>query len=152
MKTKNKILLSIGIIFGSLIGYVVYLFLRDDARLSEGYVSAPVPAIKLPEDETEDQPKPETADEAMPKEEKKSDDLKKIEGIGPKISALLMEKEITSFEKLSKLNAEELREILVAANIRIADPTTWPQQAALAAKGDWDGLESLQQELKGGRQ
>ena len=152
MKTKNKILLSIGIIFGSLIGYIVYLFLRDDAGLSEGYVSAPVPAIKLPEDETEEEIEAEVIDEPEAKAEEKVDDLKKIEGIGPKISALLLEKEIISYDKLSKIKAEELREILVEANIRIADPTTWPQQAALAAKGDWDALESLQQELKGGRQ
>jgi hypothetical protein len=28
---------------------------------------------------------------------------------------------------------------------------TWPQQALLAAKGDWDGLEKLQDDLSGGR-
>jgi hypothetical protein len=31
------------------------------------------------------------------------------------------------------------------------DASTWPQQAKLAAKGDWDGLEKLQDELSGGR-
>ena len=48
-------------------------------------------------------------------------------------------------------DVERLREILDAVNLRIADPTTWPEQAALAAAGDLDGLASLQSELKGDR-
>jgi hypothetical protein len=31
------------------------------------------------------------------------------------------------------------------------DPTTWPQQADLAAKGEWDKLKELQDKLDGGR-
>jgi len=31
------------------------------------------------------------------------------------------------------------------------DPTTWPQQADLAANGKWDELKVLQDELNGGR-
>jgi hypothetical protein len=31
------------------------------------------------------------------------------------------------------------------------NPEGWIEQASLAAKGDWDGLERLQGELKGGR-
>ncbi|RME13236.1 MAG: 50S ribosomal protein L17, partial [Bacteroidetes bacterium] len=34
---------------------------------------------------------------------------------------------------------------------KMHDPTTWPQQAALAAKGEWDKLAKLQKELKGGK-
>jgi predicted flap endonuclease-1-like 5' DNA nuclease len=79
------------------------------------------------------------------------DDLKRIEGIGPKISSLLQDAGITTFAQLAITGAERLREILDAANIRIANPTTWPEQAALAAVGDWEGLASLQSELKGGR-
>jgi len=31
------------------------------------------------------------------------------------------------------------------------DPTTWPQQAGMAAKGEWDALKTWQDELQGGK-
>ncbi|MDX1479299.1 MAG: 30S ribosomal protein S1 [Saprospiraceae bacterium] len=82
-----------------------------------------------------------------------TDDLKKIEGIGPKISQILAEGGVGSFEALAASDADTLRGILEAAGSRykMFDPTTWPQQAALAAKGDWDGLKALQDELDGGK-
>ncbi len=82
------------------------------------------------------------------------DDLKRIEGIGPRIAGVLQEAGITTFGQLSSTQAEQLKEILEAADprlLRLADPTTWPQQAALAAEGNWSALEELQGELKGGR-
>jgi len=79
------------------------------------------------------------------------DDLKKIEGIGPKISGVLGEKGILTFSQLAKATESELKEILVNAKIRIANPTTWSEQATLAADGKWEELEQLQDELKGGR-
>lgn len=90
-------------------------------------------------------PEPEKSEPAPP------DDLKRIEGIGPKISSLLQDAGIATFAQLAAASVEQLREVLAAANLRIADPTTWPEQAALAAAGDLDGLASLQSELKGGR-
>ena len=80
-----------------------------------------------------------------------SDDLKKIEGIGPKISALLAAQGIVTFAQLAETSVERLQEILDQPNLRIADPTTWPEQARLAAMGDWQALERLQDQLKGGR-
>jgi len=44
-----------------------------------------------------------------------------------------------------------LREVLQAAGLRFMDPDTWPQQAALAARSDWEALAALQAEFKGGR-
>jgi small subunit ribosomal protein S2 len=32
------------------------------------------------------------------------------------------------------------------------DPTTWPKQAKLAAKGKWDELQALKDSLQGGRE
>lgn len=83
-----------------------------------------------------------------------SDNLKKIEGIGPKIEALLNEAEIKHFYTLSQTEVPKLREILIAAGDRykMHDPTTWPQQAELAAKGDWEKLLAWQDELKGGKE
>jgi len=52
---------------------------------------------------------------------------------------------------LAETDVRLLREILDEAGIRIADPETWPEQASLAAKEDWQGLQTLQSTLKGGR-
>jgi hypothetical protein len=41
--------------------------------------------------------------------------------------------------------------LLDAADIHIATPDTWPEQAGLAAAGRWEELEALQDSLKGGR-
>ena len=83
----------------------------------------------------------------------KPDDLKKIEGIGPKISELLQNGGIKTFAQLADAKVEKLKEILEAAGSRykMHDPTTWPQQSALAAKGNWDELKVLQDELQGGK-
>lgn len=81
------------------------------------------------------------------------DDLIKIEGIGPKMAQVLGEAGITTFEQLAATSPARLREILDAAGnrYRMIDPTTWPQQAALAAAGDWSGFDALAAKLKGGR-
>ena len=82
----------------------------------------------------------------------KPDDLKKIEGIGPKISELLAAGGIPTFQALADANIDAVKAILEAAGprYRIANPTTWAQQAGLAAAGKWDELSSLQDRIKGG--
>jgi predicted flap endonuclease-1-like 5' DNA nuclease len=82
------------------------------------------------------------------------DDLKRIEGIGPKISSVLQAAGIATFAQLAATDVGRLRQILEEENpnlLRLADPTTWPDQARLAADGAWEALEKLQDELKGGR-
>ncbi len=80
------------------------------------------------------------------------DDLQTIEGIGPKIAGVLQAAGISTFAQLAQADVGRLREILTEAGIsRISDPGTWPEQAKLAADGDWQGLEALQDQLKGGR-
>lgn len=79
------------------------------------------------------------------------DDLTRIEGIGPKISATLRNAGIASFAQLAATEVSRLKEILKTGGIRIAFPETWPEQAALAASGRWEALESLQQTLTAGR-
>ena len=82
------------------------------------------------------------------------DDLKRVEGIGPKIAAVLANAGILTFAQLAETEVERIRQILEEANpnlLRLADPSTWPQQARLAAEGTWEALEKLQGELKGGR-
>jgi predicted flap endonuclease-1-like 5' DNA nuclease len=82
-----------------------------------------------------------------------AEDLKKIEGIGPKIEKLLNEAGITTFGELAKAKKTTLKGILEAAGPRFKmhDPATWTKQATLAEKGQWEKLQALQDELKGGR-
>lgn len=83
-----------------------------------------------------------------------ADDLKVVEGIGPKISQVLREAGVVTFAQLAAIDANDIEAILSASDPRLgrlADPSTWPAQAALAAGGDWEALEKLQGELKGGR-
>jgi predicted flap endonuclease-1-like 5' DNA nuclease len=95
----------------------------------------------------------EDLDGGIPKEAAPKDDLTKIEGIGPAINGLLNDAKIFSFNQLSKTSVGRLKEILEAAGERFKmhDPSTWPQQAGLAKDGNWDALQKLQDELKGGR-
>jgi predicted flap endonuclease-1-like 5' DNA nuclease len=83
------------------------------------------------------------------------DDLKIIEGIGPKISGVLQAAGISTFAQLAAADTGRIRQILEQANpnlLRLADPATWPEQAALAAAGKMEDLRALQDGLKGGRE
>ena len=86
------------------------------------------------------------------KEESKPDDLKKIEGIGPKIAEILNTNGIKTFSDLAAVEADKIREMLKEAGGRFAshNPETWPAQAKLAAEGKWDELKKWQDELDGG--
>ncbi|MFK8021092.1 MAG: helix-hairpin-helix domain-containing protein [Pseudomonadales bacterium] len=83
----------------------------------------------------------------------KLDDLKIVEGIGPKIEGLLNEAGINSWAELAAADVEMLRTVLADAGSRysVHNPETWPQQAGLCAKQSWDELQTLQDALDGGR-
>lgn len=80
-------------------------------------------------------------------------DLKVVEGIGPKIEGLLKDGGIKTWTELSNTDVSRIQEILDAAGPRykLAVPRTWPQQASLAAAGDWSALKALQDELNAGK-
>jgi len=83
---------------------------------------------------------------------KKADDLKRIEGIGPKIAGLLNAANIHTFADLGKASPKKLADVLQAAGarFRLAKPDTWQEQAKLAAAGKDAELKKLQDSLKGG--
>ena len=83
----------------------------------------------------------------------KMDDLKVVEGIGPKIEQLCHADGITTWEQLSRTRVPVLQKILdrAGARFRLHDPGTWPRQAGLLARGEWQQFRSLTDELKGGR-
>ncbi len=88
-----------------------------------------------------------------PQPPKRKDDLKKIEGIGPKIQQLLNERGIYTFEDLAGAQVEDLDAILREAGprFRVHTPESWPLQARMAADGRWDELKAWQEEHKYGR-
>ncbi|MBD0851478.1 50S ribosomal protein L21 [Maribacter arenosus] len=97
-------------------------------------------------------PKKAAPKEAAPKKAapKKADDLKKVEGIGPKIAETLIAAGISTFAELAKSKPAKIAEII--ADVRGNHVTdTWPAQAKLAADGKWDELKKWQDELDGGK-
>ena len=82
----------------------------------------------------------------------KADDLKKIEGAGPKAAEALINAGLDTFAKIADTDAAKLSEILSEASSRLSHivTDTWPKQAKLAADGKWDELEALQDKLDGG--
>jgi len=84
----------------------------------------------------------------------KQDDLKMVEGIGPKIEGLLNEGGIHTWEDLANAPTEKVQAILDEAGprYRMHDPATWAKQAKLAHEGQWEELEALQDRLDGGRE
>jgi len=112
--------------------------------------AAPAEAVEVAEVEVSAEKKA-----AAPKKEKgpKLDDLKIVEGVGPKIETLLKEGGISTWAELAEASEERLKEILDAAGPRyqIHNPSTWPAQAKFAAEGKWDELKEYQEVLIGGR-
>ena len=83
--------------------------------------------------------------------ERSADDLVRIEGIGPKVAKVLNEAGITTFAALASADPQDIQRVLNEAGMQMMNPEGWIEQASLAARGDWEGLERLQGKLKGGR-
>lgn len=83
----------------------------------------------------------------------KQDDLKAVEGIGPKIEELLHNAGIKTWLALSETSTDKIKSILDGGGPRfsLADPGTWPAQSKLAHEGKWDELQALQDALTRGK-
>ena len=74
-----------------------------------------------------------------------------LTGIGKKVSSILRLAGIESFSQLAATDVNRIREILEKENpslLNITNPTTWPEQARLAAIGDWTILSALEESIK----
>ena len=82
-----------------------------------------------------------------------ADDLTVVEGIGPTIAELCHGIGITTWAELSATEVSLLRTMLNDAGSRFAthDPTTWPEQAGLLARGAWADFMALTGRLDGAR-
>jgi predicted flap endonuclease-1-like 5' DNA nuclease len=58
-----------------------------------------------------------------------ADDLTLINGIGPKIASVLQAAGVTTFAQLASMDADQVWQILRAANIRLGAPEKWIEQA-----------------------
>jgi predicted flap endonuclease-1-like 5' DNA nuclease len=83
----------------------------------------------------------------------RKDDLKIVEGIGPKIEELLHNAGILTFTQLANAPKAAIEKILEDAGPRyqMHDPSTWAQQSQLCADGKWTELKVLQDELNKGK-
>lgn len=84
----------------------------------------------------------------------KENDLKIVEGIGPKIEALFNAAGITTWHDLSETSTEKLQTILDAGgeNYAMHNPSTWAKQALMAYEGKWQELKDWQAGLRGGKE
>lgn len=84
----------------------------------------------------------------------KKNDLKVVEGIGPKIEELMHNGGITTWAEMAAASVERLQQILDSAGdrFRLADPGTWPKQAGMAEAGQWKELDEYQDFLQGGKE
>ncbi len=83
----------------------------------------------------------------------KQDDLKIVEGIGPKIEGLFHNFNIKTWKALSETALDKCQEVLDSGGerYRIHDPGSWPLQAKMAYEGKWKELAKWQDEHKGGK-
>jgi predicted flap endonuclease-1-like 5' DNA nuclease len=83
----------------------------------------------------------------------KTDDLKVVEGIGPKIEELFYKAGIKTWKKLSETSVDVMQKILDDAGprYRVHDPATWAEQSKLADEAKWEQLKTMQDELNKGK-
>jgi predicted flap endonuclease-1-like 5' DNA nuclease len=80
------------------------------------------------------------------------DDLKRIEGVGPKYMDALVSAGLTSFEAVANASIDDLEHAVRGTALRRPGSLdTWSEQARYAARGDWEGLEAFQSTLVAGR-
>ena len=121
---------------------------EDVEEVAEAKVEAAAPVV---EEVVKAAPVVEEVVKAAPVTE--ADDLKIVEGIGPKIAETLNNAGISTFTQLAEASADKVKEILAAATPSLAshDPATWGKQAQMAANGEWTDLKKWQDELDGGK-
>jgi hypothetical protein len=79
-------------------------------------------------------------------------DLTVIEGIGPRIQNILNQAGIINYKDIVVRTPEELSDLLREYHLHAPiSPRTWPEQAKLAAEGNWGALRQMQEQLTGGR-
>ncbi|WP_437396237.1 hypothetical protein [Flagellimonas lutimaris] len=83
----------------------------------------------------------------------KENDLKLVEGIGPKIEGLFHNFDIKTWKDLAETSADKCQEVLHSGgkSYRIHDPASWPMQAKMAYEGHWEQLFEWQEKHRAGK-
>ena len=83
----------------------------------------------------------------------KQDDLKIIEGIGPKIEGLFHNYDIKTWDALAHISVAKCQEVLESGGdrYRVHDPSSWPMQAMMCYENKWKELHRWQVEHKHGK-
>jgi hypothetical protein len=126
--------LVLGFVLGLVAGWLYWLQWREERDVVR---TAETPGLRV-----ELSPRPPEAE---------ADDLTRIEGVGPKFASVLRSAGVSTYEELAASSVDELRSLLREEGLYFADPATWPEQAELAAVGDWGALSDMQEELSAGR-
>lgn len=124
----------------------------EEAPVKEAPVAAAAPEVKK---EAPKAKKAKIEKITLPSGKKiKQDDLKMVEGIGPKIEGLLNDGGIITWTDLANAPIDKVQAILDEAGprYRMHNPATWAKQAEMAANAEWEALEKYQDELDGGRE
>jgi predicted flap endonuclease-1-like 5' DNA nuclease len=137
-----------GINLGILLALLVWWWLKNKPNEQAEFEVKAKPLV-LPDDEPEETPSQEQA--PAPSKPVEPDDLEVIEGLGPRSAQVLGQAGIATYAQLAAMEPGAIHEVLRTAGVRIAFPGTWPEQAGLAAAGNWDVLKELQSSLQGGR-
>lgn len=97
-------------------------------------------------------PAPKPLRTYIPSQPKPTDDLERIEGIGPQMSGALKNAGIHTYAELAAADETTLRDAIEARGLRFAPSlVTWGRQAQLLAEGDEDGFADLTRRLVSGR-
>jgi predicted flap endonuclease-1-like 5' DNA nuclease len=83
----------------------------------------------------------------------KENDLKIVEGIGPKIEKLFQAEGIDTWKILAETDVDRCKAILKGGGekFKVHDPTSWPLQAKMCYHNQWHELLKWQDGHKGGR-
>ena len=98
----------------------------EEKQVKKAESKAEVKVVASKAKAKKEEPKAET-----PKVEVEADDLKKLEGVGPKLAEILAEGGFTTFASIASASVEDIQKVLEAAGSRYAskDPAPWIAQA-----------------------
>lgn len=147
LSTRDSVLILVFLIGAWILGYLVK-HIQLSTRIDELESDLRAARSSLAGVQTELSPSQQS--QAVPAH---ADDLKRLEGIGPKIEELLNTAGIYTWKQLSNTSPAVLSTILQKAGdrFRIHDPSSWPEQARLLSEGRIDEFDKLVDTLTGGR-
>ncbi len=147
--TAEILIMLIG---AALIGYLARILVERFRTMERPVIAMPAAKPAAATVRREVAPAAMPVASAAPVQHAKPDDLKIIEGIGPKVEAALHAAGMTTFAEMAAATPSALRTILDKHGERFAlvATDTWPRQAALVRDGLMDEFDAYKRRLYGG--